>query len=152
IPTTGLRFFTVYGPWGRPDMSPFIFAQSIISGETIRLYDHGRHSRDFTYVDDIVDGMLRTFDAPMDSSQGTPYAIHNIGNHRSVNLMDYLNVFEKAIGRSAKIELVDKQPGDVDSTFADITSLQEGYGYQPSTPIETGIGKFVAWYREYYGV
>ncbi len=152
LPTTGLRFFTVYGPWGRPDMSPFIFASSIINGDTVRLFNHGHHARDFTYIDDIVDGILRIFDAPLEAQSGAPYAIHNIGNHRPVDLLDYLNVFERVINKKAVTELVEKQPGDVESTFADISTLQDGYGYQPSTTVEQGVVKFVKWYREYYRV
>lgn len=152
LPTTGLRFFTVYGPWGRPDMSPFIFARSIIKGDTVKLFNHGQHSRDFTYIDDIVDGILRTFDAPLDPEAGTPYAIHNIGNHRPVNLLDYLKVFELTIGKTARTEFVEQQPGDVESTFADISPMQEAFGYQPATSIEVGISEFVDWYRKYYGV
>ena len=151
LPTTGLRFFTVYGPWGRPDMSPMIFAKAIFSGETIRLFNYGKHSRDFTYVDDIVDGIIRVVDNPPTSVDGNaPYAVHNIGNHRPVNLEDYVKVFERTIGKKAVVELVPMQPGDVEATFADISTMQEQFGYQPSTSIEQGIARFVEWYRSYY--
>ncbi len=150
LPTTGLRFFTVYGPWGRPDMSPFIFAKAIFAGAPIKLFNYGNHSRDFTYIDDIVDGIIMTFDGPPASTDGAPYAVHNIGNHQPVNLRDYVAIFEREIGREAVIELAPMQPGDVESTFADISTLQEQFGYQPAVSIEAGVKRFVSWYREYH--
>lgn len=163
LPTTGLRFFTVYGPWGRPDMSPFIFARAIFEGKPIRLFNYGEHSRDFTYIDDIIDGVLRTFDAPPasgtvggedreDVGDDVPAVIHNIGNHRPVRLRDYVRIFEEVIGKPAIIELAPLQPGDVEATFADISTLQEQFGYQPATTLEVGIEKFITWYRDYYGL
>ncbi len=148
MPTTGLRFFTVYGPWGRPDMSPFLFASAIFEGRPLKLFNYGKHKRDFTYVDDIVDGIIRVLDGP--PTTGTPYAVHNIGNHNPVDLEDYVKVFEREIGKDAVIEMLPMQPGDVETTFADITTMQDEYGYQPSTSIEVGVAKFVRWYREYY--
>ncbi len=150
LPATGLRFFTVYGPWGRPDMSPFIFTRAIFNGEPLKLFNHGHHKRDFTYVDDIVDGVVRVLDAPPEGE--TPYALHNIGNHNPVDLEDYVRVFEEVIGRKAVIEKLPMQPGDVETTFADISSMQEQFGYQPATSIEEGVRKFVDWYREYYHI
>ncbi len=150
LPTTGLRFFTVYGPWGRPDMSPFIFARAIFAGEPIKLFNHGRHRRDFTYVDDIVDGILRTLDAPAKADEGVPYVLHNIGNHQPVSLVDYVKVLERAIGKQAVIELAPMQPGDVESTYADISTLEAQFGFRPSTTLEVGIDRFVRWYRDYY--
>lgn len=153
LPTTGLRFFTVYGPWGRPDMSPFIFAKAIFAGEPVRLFNYGKHSRDFTYIDDIVEGVMRAFDKPPAGEEGSaPYAVYNIGNHRPVNLEDYVKIFERAIGKKANVELAPMQPGDVESTFADITDMQERFGYQPATPIESGVARFIDWYRNYYNV
>ncbi|MCB1694415.1 MAG: GDP-mannose 4,6-dehydratase [Pseudomonadales bacterium] len=153
MPTTGLRFFTVYGPWGRPDMSPFIFASAIFEERTVKLFNYGNHSRDFTYIDDIVDGVIRTFDhPPAREGESAPYAVYNIGNHRPVNLRDYLAIFEDAIGKPANVELAPMQPGDVESTFADITPLQEKFGYQPATPVEVGVRKFIDWYRNYYNL
>ncbi len=148
MPTTGLRFFTVYGPWGRPDMSPFIFASAIFEGKPLKLFNYGKHQRDFTYVDDIVDGVIRVLDGPPEGD--LPYAVHNIGNHNPVDLEDYVKLFEQAIGKTALIEKLPMQPGDVKTTFADISTMQEQYGYQPSTPIDVGVGKFVGWFREYY--
>lgn len=152
LPTTGLRFFTVYGPWGRPDMSPFIFAKAIFAGDTVKLFNYGKHSRDFTYIDDIVEGIIRVLDGPPTADNGAPYAVHNIGNHRPVNLEDYVKLFEQAIGKPANIEYAPMQPGDVEATFADISSLQEEYGYQPAISVDEGIGRFVAWYRSYHGL
>ncbi len=148
LPTTGLRFFTVYGPWGRPDMSPFIFARAIFEGKPLKLFNHGKHKRDFTYIDDIVDGVIRVLDSPPGNEP--PYAIHNIGNHKPVDLQDYVKVFEAAIGKKAIIENLPMQPGDVETTFADITTMQNEFGYQPATSIEQGVARFIDWYREYY--
>lgn len=149
LPTTGLRFFTVYGPWGRPDMSPFIFAKAISEGKPLKLFNYGKHKRDFTYIDDIVDGVLRVLDSPPGNEP--PYAIHNLGNNKPVDLEDYVKVFEAAIGKKAMIEKQPMQPGDVETTFADISTMQKEFGYQPATSIEQGVAKFIKWYREYYG-
>jgi UDP-glucuronate 4-epimerase len=149
LPTTGLRFFTVYGPWGRPDMSPFIFAKAISEGKPLKLFNYGKHKRDFTYIDDIVDGVLRVLDSPPGNEP--PYALHNLGNHKPVDLEDYVKVFEDVIGKKAIIEKLPMQPGDVESTFADISTMQKEFGYQPATSIEQGVARFIEWYRQYYG-
>jgi UDP-glucuronate 4-epimerase len=162
LPVTGLRFFTVYGPWGRPDMSPFLFAGKILNGEPIDVFNHGEHQRDFTYVDDVVEGVVRTLDLvpqpdpkwsgdkPDPASSDAPYRLYNIGNHTPVGLMDYIAIIEKAVGRKAKFNLLPKQPGDVDATFADVSELKAATGFEPKTPLADGIAKFVAWYRDYY--
>jgi len=146
IPSTGLRFFTVYGPWGRPDMALFKFTRGILDGTPIPVFNEGRMVRDFTYIDDIVEGVVRVIDLP------APYRILNIGNHRRVELMDYIHAFEKALGKKAKLELLPMQPGDVRATEADTSALEALTGYRPSTSVEEGVRRFVAWYREYYGV
>jgi UDP-glucuronate 4-epimerase len=164
LPVTGLRFFTVYGPWGRPDMSLFLFTHNIIAGEPIQVFNYGRHSRDFTYIDDAVEGVMRAFDlvatpdpnwrpeAPSPETSLAPYRLYNVGNHAPVALLDYIATIEKVVGRPAKIELLPQQPGDVEATYADIETLKQATGFQPSTPLEEGIKRFVAWYREYYKV
>jgi UDP-glucuronate 4-epimerase len=146
IPTTGLRFFTVYGPWGRPDMALFKFTQGILDGTAIPVFNEGRMVRDFTYVDDIVEGVVRVVDRP------APYRIFNIGNHQRVELMDYIRAFEDALGKKAKLDLLPMQPGDVLATEADIGALEEATGFRPGTPVDEGVRRFVKWYREYYGV
>ncbi len=152
IPTTGLRFFSVYGPWGRPDMSPFIFADAILNDRIIRLFNEGRHKRDFTYIDDVVDGVVRVLDQPAvpDSDSEAPYRIYNIGNNEPVDLLDYVHLFEKAIGKKAKIEMAPLQPGDVETTFADIENIKADFGFHPKTSLKEGIEKFVTWYKDYY--
>ena len=164
IPTTGLRFFTVYGPWGRPDMALFKFTKAILAGEPIDVYNHGEMKRDFTYVDDIVDGVVRVMDRiptasesantdnPDPATSSAPYALYNIGNNRPVALMDLIATLERYLGRTAKKNMLPMQPGDVPATFADIDDLQRDVGFQPSTPIEEGIARFVEWYRAYYSV
>ena len=163
LPTTGLRFFTVYGPWGRPDMSPFLFARRIIAGEPIDVFNHGRHSRDFTYIDDIVEGVIRSLDTipqPSDdaallespATSTAPYRVYNIGSHRPVELLRYIQVLEDCIGRKAELRLLPMQPGDVPDTYADVEALRRDTGYAPSTTLEDGAAKFIAWYRDYYGV
>lgn len=164
IPTTGLRFFTVYGPWGRPDMALFKFTQGILAGEPIPVYNKGLMIRDFTYVDDIVKGVARVIDRPAQpaadwdarqpdpATSSAPWRIFNIGNHRRVELMSYIRVLESALGKTARLELLPMQPGDVHATEADTTALAAATGFEPATPIEEGIRRFVAWYREYYGV
>ena len=146
IPTTGLRFFTVYGPWGRPDMALFKFTQGILDGTPLPVFNEGRMVRDFTYVDDIVEGVVRVVDRP------APYRIFNIGNHQRVELMDYIRAFEEALGKKAKLDLLPMQPGDVLATEADIGALEEATGFRPGTPVDEGVRRFVKWYREYYGV
>lgn len=163
LPTTGLRFFTVYGPWGRPDMALFLFTRKILAGEPIDVFNHGNHTRDFTYVDDIVEGVIRTLDTvpapdvrhdPMDPNPATssaPYRVYNIGNHQPVPLLRYIEVLEQALGRTAHKNLLPLQPGDVPDTYADVEALQRDTGYSPSTPIDVGVGRFVSWYRSFYG-
>ncbi|MDA1302679.1 MAG: NAD-dependent epimerase [Proteobacteria bacterium] len=151
LPTTGLRFFTVYGPWGRPDMSAFLFTRAIFEGTTIKLFNHGQHQRDFTYIDDIVGGVIRVLDGPPKASEeSAPYRVYNIGNNRPVELMYYVELIEQAVGKKAKTELLPMQPGDVQATYADIDALIRDHGYRPDTPIEKGIARFVEWYRDYY--
>ncbi|HEY6544462.1 MAG TPA: NAD-dependent epimerase [Dokdonella sp.] len=164
LPTTGLRFFTVYGPWGRPDMALFLFTRRILAGEPIEVFNHGRHTRDFTYVDDIVEGVIRTLDRvpdadpafdplrPNPATSSAPYRVYNIGNNRPVELARYIEVLEATLGRQARKVLLPLQPGDVPDTCADVTELAADTGYAPSTPIEQGVARFVEWYRAYYGV
>ncbi len=164
LPTTGLRFFTVYGPWGRPDMALFLFARNILEGRPIDVFNHGRHTRDFTYVDDIVEGVVRTLDRvpgpdpgydplrPNPGSSSAPYRVYNIGNHQPVQLLRYIEVLEQCLGRTAEKNLLPMQPGDVPDTEADVAALQRDTGYAPSTTIETGVARFVEWYRSYHGV
>lgn len=150
IPQTGLRFFTVYGPWGRPDMAPMLFARAILAGEPIRVFNNGEMARDFTYIDDIVDGVIRALDRP---AQGTPpHAIYNLGNHRSEKLMDFIGEIERALGRKAEMKFEPMQPGDVPATYADIDATRAALGYEPTTPISVGVPKFAAWYRAYHRV
>ena len=162
LPTTGLRFFTVYGPWGRPDMALFLFTRRILAGEAIDVFNHGHHTRDFTYIDDIVEGVIRTLDripradpnhdpmAPTPATSSAPYRVYNIGNHQPVELLRYIEVLEDCLGRKAERNLLPLQPGDVPDTYADVDALQRDTGYSPSTPIETGIRRFVDWYESYY--
>ena len=146
FPATGLRFFTVYGPWGRPDMALFKFTRGILAGEAIPVFNQGRMVRDFTYIDDIVEGVLRVIDRP------DGYRIFNIGNHRPVPLMDYIRAIEAAGGRKAALDLMPMQAGDVEATEADTSGLQRATGFNPDTPVEEGVKRFVAWYRDYYKV
>ena len=162
IPSTGLRFFTVYGPWGRPDMALFIFTKSIIEGNEIKLFNHGNMLRDFTYIDDIVSGIYDlTKKIPQESNEwdsknpdpsfsSAPYRIFNIGNNRPVKLLDFLSLIEESIGKKAVVKLDNMQPGDVESTFADIDAINEYVGFEPKTQIEEGIANFVEWYKRYY--
>jgi UDP-glucuronate 4-epimerase len=164
LPATGLRFFTVYGPWGRPDMAMFIFTRAILEGRPIRLFNYGRMRRDFTYIDDIVAAMERLIDrvpspnprwsgdAPDPSSSAAPWRIYNIGNNQSVEVPHVVDLLERELGRTTARELVDMQPGDVPETRADIDDLARDIGFRPSTPIEDGVRRFVAWYRKFYGV
>ena len=153
IPTTGLRFFTVYGPWGRPDMAYYKFTKAVIEGAPIDVYNYGDMRRDFTYIDDIVDGMRRVMAlAPWAEDGFTPYRLYNIGNHRSEALHHFIDVIERATGRRADRRLLPMQPGDVPSTYADVEDLARDTGFSPRTTIEDGIPRFVTWYREFYGV
>lgn len=164
LPTTGLRFFTVYGPWGRPDMALFLFTKNILEGKPIDVFNHGKHRRDFTYIDDIAEGIIRTLDRPakanpafdpMNPDPGTssaPWRVYNIGNSRPVELLDYIAAIERCTGRKATMNLLPLQPGDVPDTMADVEALEQDTGYRPSTTVETGIARFVDWYRSYHGV
>ncbi len=164
LPCTGLRFFTVYGPWGRPDMAAFLFTKAIFDGKAIDVYNFGKMRRDFTYIDDIVEGLVRVLERPPQrnaqwsgeppdpSSSWAPYRIYNIGNHQPVDLLRFIEVLEETIGKKAQKNLVPIQPGDVEATFADVDALTRDVGFQPSTPIETGIQRFVEWYRTYHKV
>jgi len=164
FPVTGLRFFTVYGPWGRPDMSPFIFTKKIIAGEPIDVFNHGKHARDFTYIDDITEGVVRVVDrvaapdpawdsaAPDPATSSAPYRLYNIGNNQPVPLMTYIETIERAVGKEAKKNLLPMQPGDVPETYADVDDLARDVGFRPTTLLEEGIPRFVAWYRDFYGV
>lgn len=164
IPTTGLRFFTVYGPWGRPDMAVFSFTQKILKGETIQVFNNGHHRRDFTYVDDIVEGVLRVLarapganlvwsgNSPDPATAKSPYRIYNIGNHHPVLLSDFIATLEKVIGKKAKLEMKPLQPGDVPDTFADVSDLQRDFEFSPNTTLETGLTNFWNWYRTYYKI
>jgi UDP-glucuronate 4-epimerase len=162
LPVTGLRFFTVYGPWGRPDMSPFLFTRAILEGRPIDVFNHGRMRRDFTYVDDIAEGVLRTLDKvaqpdpsfdprePDPATSAAPARIYNIGNHRPVDLLTYIETIEKALGKKAIRNMLPIQPGDVEETAADIDSLDADIGFRPSTPLEVGVPRFVEWYLKHY--
>jgi len=162
LPTTGLRFFTVYGPWDRPDMALQKFAQAITKGETIKVFNYGNHRRDFTYIDDIVEGVIRILDRPAPPNPGwtsdkpdsatssAPWRVYNIGNNNPVNLMDYISALEEALGKEAKKEFLPIQPGDVPDTYADVTDLVEQFGYKPATPVKQGIANFAKWFKEYY--
>jgi UDP-glucuronate 4-epimerase len=146
IPTTGLRFFTVYGPWGRPDMALFLFTEAILKNKPIKVYNHGRMKRDFTYIDDIIDGTLAALDRPF------PYEVFNLGNSNVVGLLDFIRVIEEGLGKKAKKEMLPMQPGDVPETSADIEKSRDMLGFNPKTSIEEGIEKFLTWYREYYKI
>jgi UDP-glucuronate 4-epimerase len=159
LPLTGLRFFTVYGPWGRPDMMPWMFTAKILAGEPIPVFNEGRMARDFTYIDDIVDGVIAALDSPprddgavKPGGSVAPHALYNIGNNRSEPLMRFIELLEEACGRKAEIQMLPMQPGDVERTYADIDAIQQDLGYSPRTTIEQGIPRFVEWYREYHGV
>ncbi|MFO1248303.1 MAG: NAD-dependent epimerase/dehydratase family protein [Alphaproteobacteria bacterium] len=148
FPCTGLRFFTVYGPWGRPDMAPMLFAKAISAGEPIKVFNHGEMWRDFTYIDDIVDGVLRALDRPPPGE--VPHAVYNLGNNRSEKLTDFIAEIEKALGKKAQMVMSPMQPGDVAATWADIDASTAALGYQPTTPISAGVPKFVDWFWSYY--
>jgi UDP-glucuronate 4-epimerase len=152
LPCTGLRFFTVYGPWGRPDMAAYLFTQAILAGRPIKVFNHGDMRRDFTYVDDIVDGVLRVLERPPADIAATPHRLYNIGSNHPESLLDFIAVLEAELGQTAEKELLPLQPGDVPETAADISAIQRDTGFTPSTPIAIGVPKFVAWYRDYHGV
>ncbi len=164
IPTTGLRFFTVYGPWGRPDMALFLFTKAILEGKPIDVFNEGKMRRDFTYVDDIVEGIVRVLDRPAPpnpewssdqpdpGSSNAPYRVYNIGNHQPVELMEFIRLIEQRLGRKAEMNLMPIQPGDVPATFADIEDLSRDVGFHPATPVSVGIERFVDWYVDYYKV
>ena len=164
LPTTGLRFFTVYGPWGRPDMSLFLFTQKILNGEPIDVFNYGNHRRDFTYVDDIVEGVVRCIDKvatpnenwsgdqPDSGTSKAPYRLYNIGNNAPVELMDFIGAIEKCLGMEAKKNMLPLQLGDVPDTYADVSALVEDVDYKPATKIEDGIANFIAWYKEFYNI
>lgn len=163
LPTTGLRFFTVYGPWGRPDMALFKFTKAILAGEKIQVFNHGKHRRDFTYIDDVVEGVMRVLDSPATpnpdwdnrqpdpGSSSAPWRIYNIGNNSPVELMDYIAAIEASLGRAAEVEMLPMQPGDVPDTYADVADLIAHFHYKPATPVELGVRNFVSWYRRYFG-
>jgi UDP-glucuronate 4-epimerase len=153
FPQTGLRFFTVYGPWGRPDMAMFIFTKAIFEGRPIQVFNHGNMKRDFTYIDDIVNGVIKTLDnPPPPNEQGRPYRVYNIGNNRSEPLMRMIELIEKEVGRTAEKEFLPLQEGDVPASFADISAIQRDTGFAPTTPIDVGIPRFVDWYRRYHNL
>jgi UDP-glucuronate 4-epimerase len=164
LPTTGLRFFTVYGPWGRPDMSLFLFTEKILAGEPIDVFNYGNHRRDFTYIDDIVEGVIRTVDRiaapdpdwssdqPDSASSSAPYRLYNIGSNKPIELLRYIELIEERLGMTAEKNLLPLQPGDVPDTYANVDSLMQDVGYKPTTPIEVGIARFIDWYRDYYRV
>ena len=164
LPTTGLRFFTVYGPWGRPDMALFLFTKAILADEPIKVFNYGKHRRDFTYIDDIVEGIIRTLDKPASpklewnseqpdpATSNAPWRIYNIGNNQPVELMDYIAALEQALGKKAEKEFLPLQTGDVHETYANVDDLAEQFDYKPETPVEDGIGRFVSWYRDYFKV
>ena len=164
LPATGLRFFTVYGPWGRPDMSLALFTRAIVEGRPIEVFNHGEMERDFTYIDDIVEGVVRILDvvpqadpgvdmsAPDPATSQAPYRLYNIGNNQPVKLTRFIEILEASLGRKAKKKLLPMQPGDVPATYADVEDLGRAVGFRPSTPLETGIARYVVWYREYYGL
>lgn len=152
VPQTGLRFFTVYGPWGRPDMSLYIFTRKILAGEPIPVFNHGEMQRDFTYIDDIVAGVLAALDNPPPrDGAGVPHRVYNLGNHRSEPLMRFIGLIEEALGQKAEIDFQPMQPGDVPATYADIEASRRDLGFEPRVPIDEGIPRFVAWYREFHG-
>jgi UDP-glucuronate 4-epimerase len=164
LPTIGLRFFTVYGPWGRPDMALFKFTRAIIAGEPIEVFNYGKHRRDFTYIDDIVEGVIRVLDrvpggnpdwsgaTPDAATSLAPYRLYNIGNNSPVELMEYISVLEQCLGKKAEMTLLPLQPGDVPDTFADVSDLARDTGYHPSTQVAIGVARFVDWYRDFYQV
>jgi UDP-glucuronate 4-epimerase len=152
LPATGLRFFTVYGPWGRPDMAAFLFTRAILAGEPIKVFNEGRMARDFTFIDDIVAGTVAAHDRPPTAAEGVPHQIYNLGNHRPEKLLDFIAVLERELGRSAQKQFLPLQPGDVPESFADIEASRRDLGFEPKTTIEVGLARFVQWYKYYYQV
>jgi UDP-glucuronate 4-epimerase len=164
LPTTGLRFFTVYGPWGRPDMALFLFTHNILAGQPIDVFNYGKHRRDFTYIDDIAEGVVRVLDRPAtpnpdwsgsapDAATSTaPYRLYNIGNNQPIELMRYIEVLEQSLGKTVERNMLPMQPGDVPATYADVDDLMRDIGYRPKTSVEDGVARFVEWYRSFYGV
>lgn len=150
IPTTGLRFFTVYGPWGRPDMAYFSFTKNILSKEVIKIFNHGDLYRDFTYIDDIVEGIVKVLNGPPSCESGVPYKLYNIGNSSPVKLLDFIETLEQALEQEAIKEFHDMQPGDVYKTYADVSALKKDFDYSPDTPLPVGINNFVTWYKQHY--
>jgi len=163
LPSTGLRFFTVYGPWGRPDMALFLFTRAILEDQPIKVYNHGKMQRDFTYIDDIIEGVVRVMGklpeanphwngaAPDPGTSSAPYKIYNIGNNNPVELIKFIEVIEAALGKRAQKEFMDLQPGDVVATYADVDDLMHDVGFKPTTPIEVGVERFVEWFKDFYG-
>jgi UDP-glucuronate 4-epimerase len=152
LPATGLRYFTVYGPWGRPDMAAYLFTRAILAGEPIKVFNEGRMARDFTYIDDIVAGTIAAHDRPPSVVDGIPHRLYNLGNHRPEKLLDFIAVLERLLGRTAQKELLPLQPGDVPESFADIESSRRDLGFEPKTTIEIGLTRFVEWYKQYHKV
>ena len=164
LPTSGLRFFTVYGPWGRPDMALFKFAKSILADEPIQVFNYGKHRRDFTYIDDIISGVIHVIDGnatsnvqwkgnkPDPGTSFAPWRIYNIGNNNPVELMDFIHALEVSLGKRAKMEMLPLQPGDVPDTYADVSALSETFNFTPNTPISQGVDRFVHWYKQYYNI
>lgn len=164
LPTTGLRFFTVYGPWGRPDMSLFMFTRNILEGKPIDVFNYGNHHRDFTYIDDIVEGVIRVIDRPAQANADwagehpdpatsfAPYRLYNIGNNNPVHLLTFIETLEKCLGKEAIKNLLPMQPGDVPDTYADVSDLEHDLGYKPATLLEDGVRNFVEWYKDFYRV
>jgi UDP-glucuronate 4-epimerase len=162
LPCTGLRFFTVYGPWGRPDMALFLFTKAILENKPIQVFNHGKMQRDFTYIDDIIEGVVRVMgrlpaanpdwsgDAPDPGTSYAPYKLYNIGNNNPVQLIKFIEVIEAALGKRATKEFMDLQPGDVVATYADVDDLTQDVGFKPATPIEVGVARFVEWYKQFY--
>jgi UDP-glucuronate 4-epimerase len=163
LPCTGLRFFTVYGPWGRPDMALFLFTRAILEDKPIKVFNHGKMQRDFTYIDDIIEGVVRVMGrfpeanpewsgaAPDPGTSSAPYKVYNIGNNNPVELIKFIEVIEAVLGKKANMEFMDLQPGDVVATYADVDDLMADVGFKPETPIKTGIESFVEWYKDFYG-
>ena len=164
LPTTGLRFFTVYGPWGCPDMALFIFTRKILAGEPIDVFNFGKHRRDFTYIDDIVEGVIRTLDhtaepdmqwdsnSPDPATSKAPYRLYNIGSNNPIELLRYIEIIEDCLGLKAQLNLLPMQPGDVPDTYADVSALETGVGYKPTTPVEQGVRQFIEWYKDFYKI
>jgi UDP-glucuronate 4-epimerase len=164
LPTTGLRFFTVYGPWGRPDMALFLFTRNILAGQPIDVFNYGKHRRDFTYIDDIAEGVVRVLDrparpnpdwsssAPDTATSTAPYRLYNIGNNQPIELMRYIEVLEQSLGKTVEKNMLPMQPGDVPATYANVDDLMRDIGYRPQTSVEDGVARFVEWYRSFYGV